>query len=525
MKNYIVYLNILIISLMFVNVNTYSQETELFTDTRDGQSYKIGKIGKQIWFLENLSYIPKGIKFNYKSLKEPCYYIHSNNGIIVTESKAEGFYAQYGVLYNWPAAKIACPEGWHLPSDEEWQELTNFLGAEASIKMRSTSGWSKYSNGTNSSGFNAIPGGKSYTDGGSNLYGHATSFWSLSYYPMKYLAYVRTLKYNKVDVLRETNKLDAANSVRCIKDGLIARFNVSPKTGTTSTVFNFDATQSGYSDDPSSKLKYYWDWENDGTFDKVLANKIEKHQFPRAGSYKVMLYVINENKLDDIEIKTIVVSPILNKNKGTFIDARDDHKYGFVKIGSQVWMSENLAFLPKVKYRTGSKYETSYYVYGYKGSNVLEAKAQIEYAKYGVLYDWNAAKTACPKGWHLPSDEEWQTLEVFLGMDKDIANSFGSRTDGAIGERLKSCSGWYNDGNGDNSVGLNILPAGFVAENGFFNSRGSEACFWASSPIKEAVSLSSATKVGFRYFTNKSNYVGRSIGNVINGYCVRCLKD
>lgn len=112
-----------------------------FTDTRDGKTYKIIKIGSQVWMAKNLA---------YKAGKDCWAY---NND----ESNAE----KYGYIYTWETAKKVCPPGWHLPDNSEWNTLINYLGGRdvAGKKMKSTTGWIDGGNGNNSSGFNAFPGG------------------------------------------------------------------------------------------------------------------------------------------------------------------------------------------------------------------------------------------------------------------------------------------------------------------------------------------------------------------------------
>ena len=81
---------------------------------------------------------------------------------------------------------------------------------------------------------------------------------------------------------------------------------------------------------------------------------------------------------------------------------KDGKNYKTVTIGSQTWMAENLAYLPHTTpIHTYSVTEPCYYVYNY--------------AIYGVLYNWSAVLSACPAGWHLPSDSEWTILSKYLG--------------------------------------------------------------------------------------------------------------
>ncbi len=163
-----------------------------------------------------------------------------------------------------------------------------------------------------------------------------------------------------------------------------------------------------------------------------------------------------------------------------FIDLRDDNIYDFVQIGEQLWMAENLAYLPAVSdLFHESDVDRYYYVYGYNGNVVSEAKSTDNYSKYGVLY--NFPGVSCPEGWHLPTDEEWKMLEKYLGMSSIEADTSGFRISGDVGRKLKSISGWAEEGNGDNSSGFNTLPGGY-AFGGFDGLEGS-ATFWSSTAV------------------------------------------
>ena len=203
----------------------------------------------------------------------------------------------------------------------------------------------------------------------------------------------------------------------------------------------------------------------------------------------------------------------------SFVDERDGHVYDALKIGSQTWMVENLAWLPSVSGPLyGSKEDSYYYVLAYYGGSISEAVNTTNYWGYGVLYNWIAAKSSCPYGWNLPSDEEWQTLEIFLGMGTYDAYRDGGRLDGEIGRKMKSASGWINNGNGDNSSKFNVLPVGSRFDSGGFDTYGYRATFWTSTESSEVFAWS-------RGFGSNVHWVDRDRHDVRNGLSVRCIKS
>ena len=182
-----------------------------------------------------------------------------------------------------------------------------------------------------------------------------------------------------------------------------------------------------------------------------------------------------------------------------FIPCTDDdgNSYAVVTIGTQTWMAENL------------NYETAdSWTYDNDPAN-----GDI----YGRLYNWEAALTACPSGWSLPSDDEWKTLEIFLGMSQSQANATGFRgTD--EGEKMKSTSGWYNNGNGTNSSGFTALPGGYCDISGSFIGLGDSDLWWS-------LSESSGTSAWYRGLHYNYDQVGRGYYNKAHGFSVRCLKN
>jgi len=175
-----------------------AQQKGTFTDTRDGKIYKTVKIGEQVWLAENLNFAASGSK---------CY-----------DNKPDNC-TKYGRLYNWEKSMKVCPKGWHLPSDEEWTNLTDFVGGSstAGTKLEATGGWNSGGNGTDEFGFSALPGGVGYSNGSFLHVGSDGNWWSASEYSADG-AYGRGMGYIYQNVIRNYNYKNDLFSVRCVKD-------------------------------------------------------------------------------------------------------------------------------------------------------------------------------------------------------------------------------------------------------------------------------------------------------------------
>ncbi len=206
--------------------------------THQGYEYDIVEIGYQCWFAENCRYLPSVSPYQEYSETDHYYYVYDYQGTDVEAAKSTANYETYGVLYNWPAVMTegVCPSDWHIPSDGEWMELEMSLGMSASeangegwrgydegYQMKSTSGWNDYQgnngNGSNSSGFKALPGGfRSYggflSDGD---YGH---WWSSS--ESDSFSWTRELDYSIGGVYRGNYSRYFGFSARCVQNALLS---------------------------------------------------------------------------------------------------------------------------------------------------------------------------------------------------------------------------------------------------------------------------------------------------------------
>ena len=163
----------------------------------EGQIYRTVVIGTQTWMAENLNYAVEG---------SVCY-----------DNKAENC-TKYGRLYDWNTAKNACPDGWHLPSDKEWNELMTAAGGEnvAGIKLRAKSGWDN--NGTDDYGFAALPGGEGSSIvrffSGIGTFGY---WWSATESSSSH-AYTTNMDLNRDKLRWDNDHKSNLSSVRCVQD-------------------------------------------------------------------------------------------------------------------------------------------------------------------------------------------------------------------------------------------------------------------------------------------------------------------
>lgn len=214
-------------------------------------------------------------------------------------------------------------------------------------------------------------------------------------------------------------------------------------------------------------------------------------------------------------------------------DARDGNTYCTMEYGDQVWMTSNMRYLPQVD-NTKNTDEPRYYVYGYapQGSNpaadLATALGKPNYITYGTLYNYVAAQTACPEGWHLPTRAEWEQLVAYLEQNGEyICGSNQSN----VAKALASTEHWAsssttcavgNDRSQNNASGFNALPGGLLSstltqiEERYFSGLETEGDWWTHSDAtsKPRVQITSGS-ANVTYATKAKHW----------GFSVRCVKD
>jgi uncharacterized protein (TIGR02145 family) len=171
--------------------------------------YRTVQIGTQLWMAENWNCNVNGSK---------CYDNDPANC------------AKYGRLYGWTTAMAACPSGWHLPSDAEWNVLMKFVNPscsdnnyycnDAGTKLKSASGWISYSGvplGTDKFGFSALPGDNGSSNGNFGFVGYGGYWWSATE-TSDSLAYCQYMDNNNAEVDRSHCYKSTLYSVRCVQD-------------------------------------------------------------------------------------------------------------------------------------------------------------------------------------------------------------------------------------------------------------------------------------------------------------------
>ncbi len=264
-----------------------------------------------------------------------------------------------------------------------------------------------------------------------------------------------------------------------------------------------------------------WQWDFGDGGNSTQANPT--HTYNTDGFHTISLTVTNEFGSDTKTITDYIY--VDNDEDGqpcpgtpTVTDA-DGNVYNTVQIGEQCWMKENL--------RVGTLIDGSQEMTSGNGiEKYCYLNDSVNCETYGGLYQWNemmqysttpGVQGICPSGWHLPTDDEWKELEIYLGMSQTEADDIEWRGTNQ-GEQMKSTSGWYDDGNGTNSSGFTALPGGYRFNDGSFQNLIRRGTFWSSSE-------GPGTTAWYRNPSYNYDQVYRNNFDKDNAYSCRCIKD
>jgi uncharacterized protein (TIGR02145 family) len=198
------------------------ETSEPITDI-DGNIYGTVKIGSQVWMEENLKTTKLNDGTAIPLIKDSDDWIQlSGSGYCWYNNEEASFKDLYGALYNGYTVETGkiCPDGWHLPSVEEWQTLADFgedLKAGGALKDAGTEHWlAPNKGGTNSSGFTALPAGLRYFEGTFAADGTFTGYWSAN--ESENEIYYAGLYHSSADVVIDHKNKKHGLSIRCLKN-------------------------------------------------------------------------------------------------------------------------------------------------------------------------------------------------------------------------------------------------------------------------------------------------------------------
>ena len=580
----------------------------------EGNVYNTVKIGNQCWTKENLRTTTSPSTGTYLILVV-------DTGWNYTGKQARWYdndpatYAplNYGLLYNWNAAvdtfntaygetsvntdynnavsvtfsgyrRGICPQGWHLPSHDEWMTLTSYVGGQSEYQCGESSsdiakalaseiGWNSYSfssacspgdqseTANNATGFSAVPAGLGYLE--FEQAGYCAFFWSATQNRSRY-AYGYALTYHHAYVSEGDlyNGKGEGRSVRCLRNPgpFVTTGSVLGVTSTTATCSGEVVSDGGASvtargvcwstnHNPTIADAHTSNGTGVGTFTSSLTG------LTPGTTYYVRAYATNSEGTAYGEEKSFVTKNPPCPGIPTVTD-HEGNVYNTVRIGNQCWMKENL--------RTTTSPSTGTYLIPSAGTgNTYTGKQARWYnddsttyapMNYGLLYNWNAAvdtfntaygetsvttsgsnfvsvtfsghrRGICPVGWHLPSDAEWTQLENYVGSQSYYTCDGNSSY---IARALASETGWdsaYDNCTiGSNDPGLNNAT-GFSAvpaghRYGSFVDAGHNALFWSSSQYPGYAHQAYNRDL---YYNNADVYQYHS--NKHEGISVRCLRD
>lgn len=534
----------------------------------DGNYYDAVLIGKQCWMKQNLrvTHYADGNSIPLATANQsyPCYYENTSLNV-----------AQYGLYYNWYAAmkngessnnnpsgvQGICPDGWHLPSYAEWDEMITYVSSQPRFicdnnegyngkALASKIGWNTYNNTcvvgaeygsysrsmNNGTRFTAMPAG--YWDSYFRDVNYVGNFWTTREYNNTY-AYHRYLSHSDRSMGNSYTYKTYGLSVRCVRNQELA--NTDGQTlpvVTTAAVANVSAisatcggnvTSDGGSvvtargicwsttEDPTVNDSHTTDGSGVGNFNSNITGLTANT------TYYVRAYATNAIGTAYGASVTFTTGGQPCAGAPTVTDV-DGNTYATVQIGQQCWMKENL----RTKHYSG-------------GGNVdfrYPNNTPATQTAYGLLYSWetvmNGALSSngnpsfvqgiCPSGWHLPSRSEWEQLRSTVG---GLSTCRCDNNSNYISKALAAPNGWTNynysscypgyNQSANNATGFSAMPAGWFRIDTYSDFTLSN-CWWSATQYNNE----RACRIAVVYNQSDLNFADEYLNYYLS---VRCVKD
>ena len=411
------------------NGSEYDAIANTLKDLRDGQTYRTVKIGDQVWMAENLN-LETDKSFCYNDSVEYCdkygrLYTWAaamdSAGTWNTNGKGCGYGKACAPTYTFPVRGV-CPDGWHLPSKAEWEELLDAVGDSSNVGkiLKSTSGW-RSGNGTDDFGFSVLPAGDGWLYNGTYEDEGVRVFYWISTERNSAYAYFIAFYNNSDGTYISRNRKDNEFMVRCVKD------NPDSKSAKSSGIINL-----------------------------AIPCKIEEEDNCEYGEL-----------VDDRDGQTYKTVKIGDQEwMAESLNFETDSSFCY-----------NLADSNCTKYGrlyswAGAMDSAGTWSLNGKGCG-YEVECSPTYPVRGV----------CPDGWHLPSKADAETL--FVAVSGNVDNtSYSWPGVGAVLKSTSSWDDYDGEsGNGTDDFGFSALPAGVRFDDGYgYNSyKGIRASYWSST--------------------------------------------
>ena len=514
----------------------------------DGNTYNTVQIGDQCWTKENLrttryrdgTLIPLDESGGTEGSDQGQTWSNRKDGARTVYAHDANNLKTYGYLYNWSAAfdsKGICPLGWHISNDKEWTLLENSLGGSdlAGGKMKSFTSWDTLNiSSKNEIEFSGMPGG--YRQSTGFFYGIGQEgYWlcpSDDDYPE---TWNRKISSHNSMVARSSGYFFQSGgfSVRCIKDTGTSKVAIPILTTISVSAISYTTGTSGGNitldgGSPVTSRGLVWstttkptisltsktmDGLGTGSFVSKLTNLVPNK------TYYIRAYATNSagtaygNELSFTTTSSLVMN--IPCPGITTIKDIDGNTYNTVQIGNQCWTKENLRV---TKYLDGSviPLDESGGTEGNgadqkwssrtSGARTIYKHSTSNLVPYGYLYNWYSVtdtKGICPKGWHVPSESDWNILGDYLGTD--------------AGFKLADTSWILAFGKSTNESGFSVKPGGYRDTSGRFSTSLISGNFWSTSKINSNLFL--GTELYSKGYWSNFSYYGAS------GLSIRCLKD